>query len=196
MKILTRLGWRTATSDHPGAARGLRNVLGILQGASDEAVFVGAHRDDAASIATLIEIARGFTAVTRNGWKPRRTLLLGFWDTDGPSASAATLWIADNKKMVGDKTLAYLHLGPLGAEPLAVHAVTDVQDLAVACTPGAKPAALTDDTVGFHRDAKVPMIEWRRTGTGDAPAAELAQLAGGIALCVMQRLNSDASPKP
>ena len=70
----------------------LVNVVGVVQGKTNEAVLVCAHHDASdpgpaavqgtAGLAVLLELARNAAESSRAGFKPRRTLLFAAWDGD------------------------------------------------------------------------------------------------------------------
>lgn len=59
------------------------DVIGVINGTSDDVVVVGNHRDawviggaadPNSGSAVLIELAKAFGELTQKGWKPRRTM--------------------------------------------------------------------------------------------------------------------------
>ncbi len=64
-----------------------------------QSVVLGGHRDawvygvsdDGSGIATLLEVARGLGKLHRNGWTPKRTIVIAGWDAEeiGELGSAA-----------------------------------------------------------------------------------------------------------
>jgi N-acetylated-alpha-linked acidic dipeptidase len=67
----------------------LWNTIAFLAGTHpEESVVVGAHRDawllgatdNGSGIETLIEAARGLGYLAKNGWQPRRTIVIAGWD--------------------------------------------------------------------------------------------------------------------
>ena len=68
----------------------IMNVYGYINGSkyTDEVVMYGAHRDawvkgacdDVSGTATMLEIARTFGLMVREGWEPYRTIYFGSWD--------------------------------------------------------------------------------------------------------------------
>jgi hypothetical protein len=107
-RTLGRLGWKIGVADTQAPARKIRSILGFLPGDSDDAIILGNHFDAPerhTGTAVLIEIARGLTALTRAGWKPRRTIVLGFWDAEG-DVDGADKGIEEQRAMLHGKAVA------------------------------------------------------------------------------------------
>ncbi|MCK6447090.1 MAG: M20/M25/M40 family metallo-hydrolase [Planctomycetes bacterium] len=78
------------TLDAPRELRRIVNVIGTLEGASDELVLAGAHRDawvrgmndNASGVVTLLRAAARLGERARSGWRPKATLRIAFWDAE------------------------------------------------------------------------------------------------------------------
>ncbi|XP_072776621.1 transferrin receptor protein 2 [Taeniopygia guttata] len=112
----------------------LTSVFGALRGRlePDCYVIVGAQRDSlgpgaAASgvgTALLLELARFFAAIGREGFQLRRTLLFASWDGAEFGHLGATEWLEGYPGLLHTKVAAYISLdrAVLGAERLVVRA--------------------------------------------------------------------------
>jgi N-acetylated-alpha-linked acidic dipeptidase len=68
------------------------NVLGMIEGSEepDRYVLLGCHRDawtfgagdPISGHSVLLEIARVFSELRSQGWKPRRTIVIASWDAE------------------------------------------------------------------------------------------------------------------
>ena len=78
----------------------LWNTIGVLRGAQPaQSVMLGAHRDawvygvgdNGAGTIVLLEAARGLGYLARSGWRPKRSVVVAFWDGEeiGLRGSAA-----------------------------------------------------------------------------------------------------------
>ncbi|MGH9927878.1 MAG: M28 family metallopeptidase [Pyrinomonadaceae bacterium] len=84
----------------------------------DRWVIMGNHRDawtfgavDPNSGTTaMLEAARGFGALLRKGWKPRRTILLCSWDGEEYGLLGSTEWVEENAGELQEKAVAYLNV--------------------------------------------------------------------------------------
>ncbi|KAG6615130.1 Glutamate carboxypeptidase [Phytophthora cinnamomi] len=103
------------------------NVIGTIEGSEepDELVIMGNHRDawvcgaidPNSGSSTLLEIARGYGELLKQGWKPRRTLILGSWDGEEYGLLGSTEYAEDNAELLKKQAVAYVNvdstMGPL-----------------------------------------------------------------------------------
>ncbi|HEV7472878.1 MAG TPA: M28 family metallopeptidase [Pyrinomonadaceae bacterium] len=100
--------------------RKIWNVISRIEGAEekDRWVVMGNHRDawtfgavDPNSGTTaMLEAARGFGALLKNGWKPRRTIVLCSWDGEEYGLLGSTEWVEENADELKEKAVAYLNV--------------------------------------------------------------------------------------
>ncbi len=84
----------------------------------DRWVIMGNHRDawtfgavDPNSGTTaLLEAGRGFGRLLKDGWKPRRTILLCSWDAEEYGLIGSTEWVEENADDLRQKAVAYLNM--------------------------------------------------------------------------------------
>ncbi|XP_029768923.1 LOW QUALITY PROTEIN: GRB10-interacting GYF protein 1 [Terrapene carolina triunguis] len=98
----------------------ISNVFGCIEGRfePDHYVIIGAQRDSlgpgAASsgvgTALLLELARTFSAMVRNGFQLRRTLLFASWDAEDFGQVGSTEWLEGYLSMLHLKAVAYISL--------------------------------------------------------------------------------------
>ncbi|HVG31255.1 MAG TPA: M28 family metallopeptidase [Pyrinomonadaceae bacterium] len=96
------------------------DVVGRVEGGEerDRWVVLGNHRDawtfgavDPNSGTTaMLELARGFGELTRQGWKPRRTIILCSWDAEEQGLIGSTEWAEENAGELKEKAVAYLNM--------------------------------------------------------------------------------------
>ncbi|POM64220.1 Glutamate carboxypeptidase [Phytophthora palmivora] len=103
------------------------DVIGTIEGSEepDELVLLGNHRDawvcgaidPNSGSSTLLEIARGYGELLKQGWKPRRTLILGSWDGEEYGLLGSTEYAEENAERFKKQAVAYLNvdstMGPL-----------------------------------------------------------------------------------
>lgn len=103
------------------------DVIGTIEGLEepDELVLLGNHRDawvcgaidPNSGSSTLLEIARGYGELLKQGWKPRRTLILGSWDGEEYGLLGSTEYAEENAELFKKQAVAYLNvdstMGPL-----------------------------------------------------------------------------------
>jgi N-acetylated-alpha-linked acidic dipeptidase len=100
--------------------RKIWNVISRIDGAEekDRWVIMGNHRDawtfgavDPNSGTTaMLEAARGFGALLKKGWKPRRTIVLCSWDAEEYGLLGSTEWAEENAVELKEKAVAYLNV--------------------------------------------------------------------------------------
>jgi N-acetylated-alpha-linked acidic dipeptidase len=100
--------------------RKIWNVISRIDGTEekDRWVIMGNHRDawtfgavDPNSGTTaMLEAARGFGSLLKNGWKPRRTILLCSWDGEEYGLLGSTEWAEEYADELKQKAVAYLNM--------------------------------------------------------------------------------------
>jgi len=100
--------------------RKIWNVVARIDGAveKDRWVIMGNHRDawtfgavDPNSGSTaMLEAARGFGQLLKQGWKPRRTILLCSWDGEEYGLIGSVEWAEENAVELRQKAVAYLNM--------------------------------------------------------------------------------------
>jgi N-acetylated-alpha-linked acidic dipeptidase len=100
--------------------RKIWNVISRIDGEEekDRWVIMGNHRDawtfgavDPNSGTTaMLEAARGFGALLKNGWRPRRTIVVCSWDGEEYGLLGSTEWAEENADELKEKAVAYLNV--------------------------------------------------------------------------------------
>ncbi|XP_008401444.1 transferrin receptor protein 2, partial [Poecilia reticulata] len=98
----------------------LNNIFSSLEGRAepDQYVILGAQRDSlgpgavksGVGTAVLLELARTFSAMVKNGFSPRRSLLFVSWDAGDFGNVGATEWLEGYLSMLHLKAVAYFSL--------------------------------------------------------------------------------------
>lgn len=98
--------------------RPIYDVIAKLRGTSDdEWVVMGNHHDawvfgavdPNSGTASLLEAARALGELSRTGWKPRRTIVIGEWDGEEPGLIGSTEWVEANRAELQAKAVAYIN---------------------------------------------------------------------------------------
>jgi N-acetylated-alpha-linked acidic dipeptidase len=99
--------------------RTIWNAVGKLRGASeDEWVVVGNHHDawafgavdPSSGTAVLLELGRALGTLARNGWKPRRTIVLCAWDAEEFGLIGSVEWVEEHRAELQKKAVAYINI--------------------------------------------------------------------------------------
>ncbi|MDQ3908595.1 MAG: M28 family peptidase, partial [Acidobacteriota bacterium] len=95
--LKTDIDFKTAT---------IWDVVGRIDGSTepDRWVVLGNHRDawtfgavdPNSGTASMLELARGLGELLKQGWKPRRTIILCSWDAEEQGLIGSTEWAEDN----------------------------------------------------------------------------------------------------
>ncbi|MFL6228488.1 MAG: M28 family metallopeptidase [Pyrinomonadaceae bacterium] len=156
------------------------DVVGRIEGGEekDRWVVLGNHRDawtfgavdPNSGTASMLEMARGFGDLMKQGWRPRRTLVLCSWDAEEQGLIGSTEWAEENAAELKERAVAYLNV-----------------DVAVA---GANFSASSVPTMwklirAAARDVRDPKTgksiyqAWQDRSHEDQPEAELTDAAAG-----------------
>ncbi len=99
--------------------REIWNVIARLPGQfDDEWVVAGNHHDawvfgavdPSSGTAVLLETARALGELARSGWKPRRTIVFGFWDAEEYGLIGSVEWVEEHCAELQRKAVAYINL--------------------------------------------------------------------------------------
>ncbi|HEU6453402.1 MAG TPA: transferrin receptor-like dimerization domain-containing protein [Gemmatimonadaceae bacterium] len=101
------------------AIKPLYDVIATIPGAEapDEWVIRGNHHDawvngaddPLAGLGALLEEARAYGALLKEGWRPRRTMILAAWDGEEPGLLGSTEWAEAHADELRTKAVAYLN---------------------------------------------------------------------------------------
>ncbi|TWW63220.1 transferrin receptor protein 2 [Takifugu flavidus] len=124
----------------------LNNIFSSLEGQvePDQYIILGAQRDSlgpgaaksGVGTAILLELARTFSAMVKNGFSPRRSLLFVSWDAGDFGNVGATEWLEGYLSMLHLKAVAYFSLDQavMGDDILSAHSsplLVDLLDAAI-----------------------------------------------------------------
>lgn len=100
--------------------RPIWNVVARIEGEEerDRWVVLGNHRDawvfgavdPNSGSSAMLEIARGFGQLMKQGWKPRRTIIFCSWDAEEYGLIGSTEWAEELATDLREKAVAYLNL--------------------------------------------------------------------------------------
>jgi N-acetylated-alpha-linked acidic dipeptidase len=100
--------------------RTIWDVVARIEGSQDKDrwVIMGNHRDawvfgavdPNSGTSAMLEAARGFGQLLKQGWKPKRTLVLCSWDAEEYGLIGSTEWAEENADELQKKAVAYLNV--------------------------------------------------------------------------------------
>lgn len=93
------------------------DVIARIPGQIDRNIILGNHRDawvfgatdPNSGTATLLEVARSFGELLKQGWKPKRNIILCSWDGEEFGLLGSTAWAEANVDLL-QKAVAYLNV--------------------------------------------------------------------------------------
>ncbi len=110
MHLRARFNWDTKT---------IYNVIARIPGNvyPDEWIIRGNHHDawvngaedPVSGTSALLEEARGLAALARQGWKPKRTIVLCVWDGEEEGLLGSTEWAEDHAEELRRKAAVYIN---------------------------------------------------------------------------------------
>lgn len=106
--------------DVPKSTTKIIDVTGRIKGREepDDIVLLGNHRDawifggvdPSSGTATMLELARGLGRLVREGWRPRRTLMLASWDAEEFALTGSTEWGEQHLEELLQHLVVYLNV--------------------------------------------------------------------------------------
>jgi len=95
------------------------DVIGTIPGSvyPDEWIIRGNHhdawvygaQDPVSGVAAMLEEARGFGELLKQGWKPKRTILLCAWDAEEQALLGSTEWVETHADELKQKAVLYIN---------------------------------------------------------------------------------------
>jgi N-acetylated-alpha-linked acidic dipeptidase len=116
--------------DFDDSIRPLYNVIATIPGSvyKDQWVLYGNHHDawvngasdPASGAAALLETARVLAELRKQGWQPKRTIVLPLWDGEEFGLIGSTEWAEKHEEELNRKAAVYLNSDSNGRGPLGV----------------------------------------------------------------------------
>ncbi len=99
--------------------RPIHNVIATIRGSEfpDQWVIYGNHhdawvngaQDPASGAAALLETARSLAELRKDGWKPKRTIILALWDAEEFGLIGSTEWVEKHLQDLQEKAAVYIN---------------------------------------------------------------------------------------
>jgi len=119
--------------------RPITNVLARIEGSEepDRVVLLGTHHDawtfggvdPGSSGAAILELARALSDLRREGWRPRRSLVLAFWDAEEYGLIGSTEHAEEQAETLREQAVAYLNSDLYRAGRLETKGTISLRDL-------------------------------------------------------------------
>ncbi|KAH9320054.1 hypothetical protein KI387_021823, partial [Taxus chinensis] len=166
----------------------IRNVFGLIKGSEepDRYVLLGNHRDawtfgagdPNGGTATLLELAERLGKLLKEGWKPKRSILLCNWDAEEYALIGSTEWVEENYDLLFSSAVAYLNVDVAVKGPgFAAKATPQLDDL---IQETAKEVEDTDNPGKTIYESLVSnsSVNFERLGGGGSDYAAFVQHSG------------------
>jgi len=155
----------------------LYDVIARIPGATapDEWVIRGNHHDawvngaedPISGLVPLLEEARAYGQLLKQGWKPRRTIIYAAWDGEEPALLGSTEWVEAHADELAAKAVAYLNSDTNNRGYLDVGGSHSLE-------------AFINDVARDIEDPETKLSAWKRAqlrAIADASSADLRQEA-------------------
>ncbi|MCZ6674054.1 MAG: M28 family peptidase [Verrucomicrobia bacterium] len=80
----------------------------VIRGNHHDAWVIGA-RDPMSGMVTVLEQARAFSKLIKQGWRPKRTLVFCSWDAEEPGLLGSTEWAEHHASLLQEKAVVYIN---------------------------------------------------------------------------------------
>ncbi len=158
--------------------RPIWTVTGLIRGSTrpEDVVIVGNHRDawiyggvdPSSGSAALIELARVLGDMTRDGWRPERSILFASWDAEEFTLTSSTEWGEQHESWLRGNAVAYLNVDHAASGPgLSVSAVPALNQVIEEAGRVVRDPVSRLTLVGAARDRRRRQAGARLTGNPD-----------------------------
>jgi N-acetylated-alpha-linked acidic dipeptidase len=160
----------------------LWNSIGEIVGSNPkQSIVLGGHRDawvygvsdDGSGISTLLEVARGLGKLHRNGWTPKRTIVIAGWDAEEIGELGSAAYVAAHRSDLQSGCIAYLNtdesaagpdFGASAAAAIADGVVGPIQSVLGISHPDIDPPSGGSDFESFIYTMGTPIVDMGYTG--------------------------------
>ena len=171
----TRVHMKT---DYDWSSRPLYDVIATIPGSEspDEWIIAGNHHDawvngaddPVSGAVALLETARSLAALQKDGWKPKRTIKVAFWDGEEFGLLGSTEWAEKHQDELKQKAVVYLNsdstskgwLNVSGSHTLEAFAT----EVAGAVLQPGTSMTLAQARLQSHGDAEDPAVPAQKPG--------------------------------
>ncbi len=191
----TRVHMKT---DYDWTSKPLFDVIATIPGseAPDEWVMAGNHHDawvngaddPVSGAVALLETARSLATLQKQGWKPKRTIKIAFWDGEEFGLLGSTEWAEKHQDELKQKGVAYLNSDSTGRGWLNVGGSHTLEEFL------AQVAAAIEQPGTNQGPGGLCAAPSAARGSGSSRAGEEGQevhdwrSGGGLRLCCVHRL--------
>lgn len=172
--------------------RPIWNVIGRIRGSQwpAEWVIAGNHRDaweygaadPGSGTAAMLEAVRGFGALLKTGWRPKRTIVFGSWDAEEQGLMGSTEWAEQHEAELAS-AVAYFNVDVAVTGPnFSVAAVPSLKPFVrevAQSVPGAKGGSIYEAWLASQQSAEAQRTAAAIPATDRKPAVSSSGAAVG-----------------
>ena len=166
------------TVDQPRGLKRATNVIGVLEGNEypDEWVLLGCHydawnfgtADPNSGTAMLLTLADALGDMAREGWRPRRTIMIGHWDAEEQGILGSIEWVEQLREELTTNGVAYINADMAVSGP----------DFGASASPSLKqPIIDAAQAVQYPQSKKSVYEQW--CADNDSVTPPMGNLGGG-----------------
>lgn len=178
--------------------RPIWNVIARIPGVTepDQWVIVGNHRDawtygavdPSSGTAPLLGVARGLGELLKQGWRPRRTIILASWDAEEFGLIGSTEWVEEHADELARKAVAYVNMdsGVAGshfsasAVPSLARLIREVaEDVMDPNTGRSVFAVWSEEAAHVRREGGIPYAVLNSSRAAEDSGARVGDLGSG-----------------
>ncbi len=134
----------------------------IIRGNHHDA-WVNGAQDPISGQVPLLEEARAYGALLKQGWKPRRTIVYAAWDGEEPALLGSTEWVEAHADELAHKAVAYLNSDTNGRGYLGVAGSHTLEEF-------------INDVSRDIEDPETKLTVWKRNQLNDVADARTAEV--------------------
>lgn len=120
--------------------------------------WVNGAQDPISGAVAVLEEARAYGVLLKQGWRPRRTILLALWDGEEPTLLGSTEWVETHADSLARNAVAYLNTDGNGRGRLGV-------------TGAPSLSRLVSEVARELEDPETGLSVWKRSHLGEVAGA-------------------------
>lgn len=169
--------------DFDWATRPLYNVIATIPGTAskdpadkDQWIIYGNHHDawvngasdPVSGDAVLLETARTLSVLRKQGWEPKRTIMLALWDGEEYGLLGSTEWVEKHMDELGRNAAVYINSDSSGRGPLTAGGSASLEPFIAEVLRDVANPATSKSLLEVARDRRTPAAP----AAGAAPRTE------------------------